>query len=435
MTSIQLQDNGATGINLNYLQTNAAGQFLPFFPIATGLSYADLHTVEMAIYFKNGFYNDVVNFFLSGTLIHTGGTWESYFQFIEAIAPGQPPRLQAVNSLLIRASGSAVPATSGRGFNFHTIHVSTTIPPTLPIAQPTQPGEDVVVTFDESNGGKGNITFGEVTSPGVTTVTPVAPVPSDPLYVPPSNVMLGESPTYFDISTTANVAGPIQVCLAYPPGSIPFGTLPSLYHFAGGQWVDITSARDAASGTVCGLSSSLSPFAVGFLIITEDALNVKALRLVNKKRSGSWSVIGTSSVGDAAANLALLDSIDAMGVVFEVYDNAAGLVDAVAFDGKDCKRIGFGNGKKKTRLVCRIKTVHTNVRATFKRTLSVTNSSKASLRVDAKFLRRPLKVASTSLKGLGPLEVRMVTMASFGALASGDLACKGATSKLICKTV
>lgn len=169
MTWVQLQDNGATGIDLNFYQTNATGGFpTSSTSIATDLSYADLHSVEMAVYFQNGFYNDVVNVFLNGTLIHTGKTWESYYQFNEPIAPGQPPRLQAVNSLLVRAAGVAAPATAGEGYVFHTITVSTTIPPTLPIAQPTEPGENVVVTFDESIGSGGSITFNEVTTAGVT---------------------------------------------------------------------------------------------------------------------------------------------------------------------------------------------------------------------------------------------------------------------------
>lgn len=262
-------------------------------------------------------------------------------------------------------------------------------------------------------------------------MTPVAPDPSDPLYVPPSNFLLGNPPTYFDISTTAGVAGNIQVCLIYPPGSIyPRGTLPSLYHFEGGQWVDITTSRDLASHTVCGFTSSLSPFAVGYLIVTEDALDVKALRLASKNRadSDSWSVAGTIDAGDAAIIPALLDSIDAMGVVFEVY-GSAGLVNAVAFAGKDCMRIRSSN--QRATLVCRIKTAHNTVRAKFKRT-SAASSSSGHLRVDAKFPRRSFNVSS--LKSLEPIGVRVVTMADLGALASGDLVCKGTASKVKCKT-
>jgi hypothetical protein len=141
MTWLNLQDTGA-GFNVNFYDAGANGTFAPASTtIASGLSYADLHTLEMGITFVNGvntvggqvFGNDIVRIWLNGSLIHTGTTYESYYysNASERNAIGTPnaPRLQAVDSMLFRSAGTAASGTSGNGFYFEDFAIGNTIVP------------------------------------------------------------------------------------------------------------------------------------------------------------------------------------------------------------------------------------------------------------------------------------------------------------------
>jgi hypothetical protein len=94
-------------------------------------------------------------------------------------------------------------------------------------------------------------------------VVNVVPDPSDPLYEPPSNFVLGDPPTYKFITTNASFSGDITVCLSYLPSAFPAGTQPRLFHFVNEVWVDVTTRVDPVAQLVCGVVTSLSPFALG----------------------------------------------------------------------------------------------------------------------------------------------------------------------------
>ncbi len=136
MSWLQLQDTGS-GFNLNVYDLLGNGTF-PSAPttIASGLSYSDLHTIEMGITFVDGvstvggqiYGNDVLKIWLNGSLIHTGSTWESYYYNYERITAGTP-RLQAVDSMLFRVSGTAATGNSGNGFYFEDFAIGNTIVP------------------------------------------------------------------------------------------------------------------------------------------------------------------------------------------------------------------------------------------------------------------------------------------------------------------
>ncbi|MBX3069362.1 MAG: hypothetical protein KF883_02540 [Thermomicrobiales bacterium] len=111
----------------------------------------------------------------------------------------------------------------------------------------TQPGQNVVVSA-----GPGTLTFANVTSPGVTTVAQTLP----PGTLPDSSVFDIANGTYYDISTTATFSPPVTVCLPSSSAS------DRLLHFTGGAWVDITSPGSPSGGQICGVTGSLSPFAV-----------------------------------------------------------------------------------------------------------------------------------------------------------------------------
>lgn len=136
MSWLQLQDTGS-GFNLNVYDLLGGGTFpTAATTIASGLSYSDLHTIEMGITFVDGvssvggqiYSNDVLKIWLNGSLIHTGSTWESYYYNFERITAGTP-RLQAVDSMLFRVSGNAATGNSGNGFYFENFAIGNTIVP------------------------------------------------------------------------------------------------------------------------------------------------------------------------------------------------------------------------------------------------------------------------------------------------------------------
>jgi len=136
MSWLQLQDTGS-GFNLNVYDLLGNGVFpTAATTIASGLSYSDLHTIEMGITFVDGvstvggqvYSNDVLKIWLNGSLIHTGSTWESYYYLNERITAGTP-RLQAVDSMLFRVAGTAATGTSGNGFYFEDFAIGNTIVP------------------------------------------------------------------------------------------------------------------------------------------------------------------------------------------------------------------------------------------------------------------------------------------------------------------
>jgi hypothetical protein len=98
------------------------------------------------------------------------------------------------------------------------------------------------------------LTFSNVDSGGQTVIlTPTSSVPP-----PPGGFEFQGS--VYDISTTANITGAVEVCLPYSSSSDP-ATL-YLKHFESGDWKDVTTVRDPSNSVICGVVTSLSPFAL-----------------------------------------------------------------------------------------------------------------------------------------------------------------------------
>ena len=134
MSYLRVVDNGSTGFDLIYSDPGANGAFAAGYPnltIASGLSYTQLHTIDMGIQFVDGvsnvggamYGNDIFTIRLNGQTIYTGTTWEAYYYNYERISSGTP-RLQAVDSMLFRVSGSNTPSVSGGGFYFEDFSIS-----------------------------------------------------------------------------------------------------------------------------------------------------------------------------------------------------------------------------------------------------------------------------------------------------------------------
>lgn len=129
---------------------------------------------------------------------------------------------------------------------------------TLTIAIPTPVGQNVVVEPEVPAGvGPVTLSFGEITAAGQTTVAILdeseLPAP------PPGGFSLGG--LIYDVETTATFSGLITVCFSY--AGIDFGMAsPRLIHYENNAWEDITTSVDDPTKTICGATSSLSPFAI-----------------------------------------------------------------------------------------------------------------------------------------------------------------------------
>jgi hypothetical protein len=117
----------------------------------------------------------------------------------------------------------------------------------------TPTGTLVVVDLDSTV-----LTFGQVTSAGLTTLTRSASGPP-----PPSGFsIVPSSPSqYYEIQTTAAFIPPITVCFTYDEAWLigPEASL-RLFHYESGDWIDYTDSQDLVNNVICGQVSSLSPF-------------------------------------------------------------------------------------------------------------------------------------------------------------------------------
>jgi hypothetical protein len=132
---------------------------------------------------------------------------------------------------------------------------------TLTIAIPTRTGQDVTVEPVVPEGqGPISVTFGEVTSAGETTVETVTLADLQGEGVPPpGNVDVGG--VIYEVATTASYTGLIELCFSY--AGVEFGDAePRLFHYENNAWVDITTSVDPGTTTICGATTTLSPFAV-----------------------------------------------------------------------------------------------------------------------------------------------------------------------------
>jgi YVTN family beta-propeller protein len=151
----------------------------------------------------------------------------------------------------------------------HTVYVANTESNTVSVITPSSGGSTPVGTnvpvVPAYAGGTSpvSMTFADVTAPGVTTLTTSTTAPALP-----GGFAIGSPATYYGLSTTASFSGSITVCISYA-GITPTPT--SLLHDDSGAWVNITTSVDASTSTICGTTSSLSPFALATLTFSYPA--------------------------------------------------------------------------------------------------------------------------------------------------------------------
>jgi hypothetical protein len=191
----------------------------------------------------------------------------------------------------------------------------------LPAGGETPTGSDVTVTPAFEGGTSPiEVNFATVTASGVTTLTATQTAPALP-----SGYELGDPATFYDLTTTATYSGFITVCLSYA-GVTPAPT--ALLHYENGAWQDITTTNDPGTQTICGVTTSLSPFAavhatpptiVGFFQPLNDPISASNPMSVFKAGStvpvrfaltdANGSRISDTAAGDLAAACALRISL------------------------------------------------------------------------------------------------------------------------------
>jgi len=129
----------------------------------------------------------------------------------------------------------------------------------------TPAGDNIILPL-----GPSTIFFDNVTVEGETemTLTTDGPIPPSSYTVVPLYPQI-----FYNITTTADYSGDIEICINYDDFSIPeekeLGL--QLMHFVDPDWVDITSSLDTDANIICGITSSLSPFALMFSVDCGDA--------------------------------------------------------------------------------------------------------------------------------------------------------------------
>ena len=101
----------------------------------TTLSRSSAHTIRLTIDFNDGPANDVVQVFVDGTLVATGGSWEDYYRFDPEQAGGGN-LVPTVDKVLFRESGDADAGNAGQGYLIDNIGLTSSPTPTTPAVAP-----------------------------------------------------------------------------------------------------------------------------------------------------------------------------------------------------------------------------------------------------------------------------------------------------------
>lgn len=123
----------------------------------------------------------------------------------------------------------------------------------------TDSNDDVVVEPEDATTQTKpvTLTFASVTVAGETSLATSGTGPA-----PPSGFQLGDPPTYYELATTATFQGTISICIRYAGVSYTDESQLTLWHFENGSWTDVTASRDTDAQVICGVVTSLSPFAI-----------------------------------------------------------------------------------------------------------------------------------------------------------------------------
>ncbi|MGD0290318.1 MAG: SBBP repeat-containing protein [Candidatus Binataceae bacterium] len=122
----------------------------------------------------------------------------------------------------------------------------------------SQPGANVTVAPSTTT----SVSFGTATASGSLTSSGETTV-STTTTGPPPPTGFNFAGTYYDFTTDASHTGNLTVCIDYVPADFTDPGSLVLFHYSGGAWNNVTSSNDSVNGVICGVVSSLSPFALG----------------------------------------------------------------------------------------------------------------------------------------------------------------------------
>jgi hypothetical protein len=127
----------------------------------------------------------------------------------------------------------------------------------------TPVGIDVLVQpLDSTTGHPAPLTvnFSQVTTAGNTMVASASNNSGAAL---PGRFKLANPPIFYEITSTANFTPPVTVCVQYSDDAFRHHEANlKLMHFNGTTWDNITQSINVQTNTICGVTSSLSPFVV-----------------------------------------------------------------------------------------------------------------------------------------------------------------------------
>ena len=113
------------------------------------------------------------------------------------------------------------------------------------------------------------------------------------------NRRFGTNPLLYDLATTAQFTGPIDVCLTYDPARFGHTGEARLMMLNGDQWTDITTSAGAAANTVCGQSAGVGTYAVALMNGSPVAV-IASIAGINEGGSVTLDANGSSDPdGDA----------------------------------------------------------------------------------------------------------------------------------------
>ncbi|CAN5589323.1 hypothetical protein BH23CHL5_BH23CHL5_20420 [soil metagenome] len=193
--------------------------------------------------------------------------WSGEFIYLPSRCDAFDGRLDGIITYLQMPSGSysvvetTAPTGLGRAATKQ-FYLGTNRPQTITIDHTgelanTPVGDDIEV--ENLASGSVSMTFESVTKAGLTT----ASVYGDPSSLAPlPGGYATSNALFFDIATDADFSGSVTVCITFPVENFVDPSAVRLLHEADGDWTDITTGGDPANGSICGLTYSLSPFAL-----------------------------------------------------------------------------------------------------------------------------------------------------------------------------
>ncbi len=230
------------------------------------------------------------------------------------------------------ASGSSISATATDPAG-NTSEISPCV-----VAVNTPAGAAVVVQPIDTTSGSLPVTlaFDQVLVGGETslTITDVNPVQS----------FVSSDGLFYDISTTAQFTGEVEVCLTYDEALllVPENRL-LLFHWDTESippvWTEITSTLDTGTNTICGTTDHFSPFALGVDTVT-DVESAPTLRTVVLRQNvpnpfNPFTTISFDVLRDGdAVQLRVFDVAGRLVRVLAEGERAAG-THVVSWDGRD----------------------------------------------------------------------------------------------------